>query len=282
MKTNIKDSNCEIKDSKMTETEEKEYAHCQYEDALCDLEKHEHSELLRKRRWRIRIIATVLILTVLGIFVYIFRDTLVSLITDQAYRDAQIANIESYGPMGKVILVIIFILQVIMFVIHYGPIAIVAGSLYGPWWTLLLSTVGSTIGAVIVWFISKKLGKKFIKNLVDIDSLTESYSPTKIKRNLLLLSSAMLFPGAPKAIFSYVAPFSGIKLWQFLLINSICKAPMTLLNASIGYGLVSGHWVFTAVTGGLSLSTSLVGFYFAKKYNKKLKLEDKKEALLNI
>lgn len=242
-------------------------------EAVHEVKSDVETKKLNKRRWKIRILVIVLVLILLGVVFYIFRDTICPFITDSEYRNQELEIIKDYGFAGKLIILGVFVLQVILFVIHYGPIAIITGSLFGPWWTLVLSTLGSSIGVIIVWYMSKKMGKKFIKNFVDVDALTESYSPTKVKRNLFLLSSAMLFPGAPKAIFAYVAPFTGIKIWQFLIINAVCKMPMTLLNASIGYGLVSGHWLFTIITGAVSLVTSLIGFYFARKYNKVVKAE---------
>ena len=242
--------------------------------ALEEIKVEIQTNKMNKRRLFFRIIALSIVIIVLSILIYIFRDTIWSFIYDSQYRNDKLKVVEQYGLFGKVIIFAIFIIQVILFVIHYGPIAIVTGSLYGPWWTLFLSTLGSSVGVLIVWFISKKMGKKFIKNFVDVDELTKSYSPTKVRRNIFLLASAMLFPGAPKAIFAYVAPFTGVKLRDFLIINAVCKAPMTLLNASIGYGLVSGQWIFTAINGGISLITSLIGFYFARKYNKIVKLEN--------
>lgn len=250
-------------------------------EAKTDFNNKLQKERLNNRRWRVRVISITIVVIILAILIFIFRDVIWNFITDADFRTEELESVEQFGPLGKLIVGLVFVVQVLIFVIHYGPIAIVSGSLYGPWWTLLLSTLGSTVGVILVWFFAKKVGKKFIKNFVDVDSMTSSYSPTKVKRNIFALSSAMLFPGAPKAIFAYIAPFTGVKLWQFIIINAVCKAPMTLLNASLGYGLVSGHWLFTAITGGFSLLTSLIGFHFARKYNKILKLEEVSTVLEN-
>ncbi|MDP6294124.1 MAG: TVP38/TMEM64 family protein [Candidatus Woesearchaeota archaeon] len=104
-----------------------------------------------------------LLILLIAAAVYIFRFT--SLADQLSYTSVK-AFVERFGVWSWAIFIIIYAALVTVFV--PGTVMSFAGAiLFGPWLGTLLNVAGATSGAVVGFFISRLLGRKFVQTLIE-------------------------------------------------------------------------------------------------------------------
>ena len=73
------------------------------------------------------------------------------------------AMVQAYGMWGPVVILALYVLRSVCFFIPTTVVAIVAGSLYGPFFGTLLNVLGENIAANIGFGVARLLGRKFVR-----------------------------------------------------------------------------------------------------------------------
>lgn len=176
---------------------------------------------------------------------------------------------ESYGLWGIFILIIIQVLQVIISIIPGGPFQIVAGIIYGTFTGFLISFIGMSIGALIVYFMVKLFKNKFISLFIDKNKL-EEYSFLNDSPKLDLILSILFFiPGAPKDTLIYYAAFIGMDIKKYITITILMRFPAMLFSTLIGNNIGIGNLKFTIFLIIVLALAGILGLWYHNKYIKK-------------
>ena len=190
---------------------------------------------------------------------------------DEEYRNHFISKIESYGGLSFFLVLLCQILQTILAIIPSGPIVMVAGMLFHPAIAVLICLVGQTIGAVIVYYLVKLLGYSFLALFVDPDKIKNSkLLKHKTKTNILMLGY-LLIPALPKDIVAFVAPFTKIKIMEFIAITFFARIPMTIVTVILGSSLINGSYILCIILALLSLTLAIICFIFNNRITNILK-----------
>ncbi|MBR5621332.1 TVP38/TMEM64 family protein [Candidatus Saccharibacteria bacterium] len=188
--------------------------------------------LSRKTRLEITIGTAV----ALAIIAYIIWDVVAGGPLTQLFtnREKLISIVSSLGPLGPVVYMLLQALQGIVAPIPSNIVGIIGGFLFG-WWGVLWTTVGATLGAAVVFWLSRRYGRKLVEKLVKKESL-EKFDFVIGKRASLLLFLIFIIPGLPDDIVCYIAGLTDIPLKKLIVIFALGRLPAVVSNNYIGMG----------------------------------------------
>lgn len=241
----------------------------------------------KKKKYKIIRIVIQIILILLFVALVIFLTIkLYPIVTriqkDEAYRNDIVATLDSYGWWSGLIIIAAQIIQTILTIIPSGPIVMLAGILCHPIVAIILCLIGQTIGGICVYYLVKFLGYRFVALFINPDKIKESKFLKNTKRCEVLMFGYLLIPALPKDIVSFVAPFTKIKIKNFILINLIARIPMTIVTVFMGSSLISGAYTIAIVLGVISLLLAILCFGFNGKIVSFLEKKQNKDIIEEI
>lgn len=189
---------------------------------------------------------------------------------DKDNQDNLINKIRNKGINGWFIFLLIQILQVVISFIPGEPIEVIGGVIYGAFGGLLTCMLGCLIGSMIVYFLSLKIGKSFIKLFLKEKDFNEVKFLKNEKRVEELVFIFYFIPGTPKDIITYLAPYTKIKPLKFFIISTFARIPSIITSTWAGSSISKNNW---GLTIGVFLGTfliALLGLLIRQKiFNKK-------------
>lgn len=216
---------------------------------------------------KISIICLLIITAITLIIIYL--PNIYKLI-DKDNQDNLINKIRNKGINGWFIFLLIQIFQVVISFIPGEPIEVIGGVIYGAFGGLLTCMLGCLIGSMIVYFLSLKIGKSFIKLFVKEKDFNEVKFLKNEKRVEELVFIFYFIPGTPKDIITYLAPYTKIKPLKFFIISIFARIPSIITSTWAGSSISKNNW---GLTIGVFLGTfliALLGLLIRQKiFNKK-------------
>lgn len=148
----------------------------------------------------------------------------------ESFRDF----ILGFGMWSGLIFVLIQIAQVIVPIVP-GAVSCVAGIIiFGPWVGFLYNYIGICIGSILVFLLSKKYGKDFVKGIIGEKSYNKYIGWIERGRKFdTMFALAIFFPVAPDDLLCYIAGLTKMKLEKFVAIILLGK-PMSIALYSLG------------------------------------------------
>lgn len=224
-------------------------------------------ETNKKRLFRI-IFNIIVILIFLGVSIFIiikYFPFFKELSNDSEKMNAFIDNIRSYGHISFFIIIGLQIFQTIFMIIPSGPIVMVAGAVLNPFLAVLAAVIGQSIGGTLIFIFVRQFGMKFATLFVDEKKIKENILFRNEKRTKLVLASYLLIPALPKDIVAFICPFTKIKLWEFILINTIFRIPMTIVTVLISHSFITGDYTLVIILSSILLIIGILSLIFQNK-----------------
>ncbi|HLT31059.1 MAG TPA: VTT domain-containing protein [Myxococcaceae bacterium] len=141
--------------------------------------------------------------------------------------------------------------------------AAVGGMVFGFWWGLILSLVGSLLSSVVVHALARRHGTRAMKRWAGprYDALRTSAR----KHDFVFNFASCINPLAPTDVMLALSASSGARLWPSALGVLVGSIPGTLLTVVYGMAVGRGQGVVMVVSGvGLVLSLVL-GLWVARQ-----------------
>ncbi|MBB6215516.1 putative membrane protein YdjX (TVP38/TMEM64 family) [Anaerosolibacter carboniphilus] len=153
--------------------------------------------------------------------------------------------VHSFGALAPIIYIIMFTI-VPLTLFPDSVLAIAGGMCFGLFWGSIYTMIGALCGGTLSFYISRLIGKNFIKNILkkDLGELSSSIE----EKGFFIILLLRLIPLFPYDIISYSAGLSNIRYRDFLL-------------ATI-FGTIPGIIVFTNV-GDKATDVGSTGFYIS-------------------
>lgn len=180
---------------------------------------------------------------------------------------------ESLGPLPGILLPFIeaFLPFLPLFVFVFGNAAA-----YGLLQGFLYSWIGASTGAILVFFIIRKLGDKRIFKAIRKNKQVKRVTAWLERHGFGPLFLLMCFPFSPSAVINVVSGLSKISKQQFILAVVLGKSVMIFSIAYIGSSIFefAKNPVKTIIVGIGIVLFWLVGKYIEKRLQKKAMLTD--------
>ncbi len=211
-------------------------------------------------------IAVLATLVILGSF--LLGPKLVATVRDpERFREFLGAN----SIKSALIFIGIQMLQIFFAFIPGEFIEVGAGYAFGSIKGLILCLIGSFIATVIIFGLTRLLGRKFTGIMIDSRDLKKLRFLKDKKKVKLLLSLLYFIPGTPKDLITYFAGITSIKWGEFLFISTVLKIPSILTSTLAGAALGEKQYLQSVIIFAVTGLAALIGYYVYYKLSSKKK-----------
>ncbi len=115
-----------------------------------------------------------------------------------------------------------------------GLLSIGGGFFFGLWWGFLIVLVGNVSGAAIAFFISRRLGRRWLKQKLLRNPTMEALEPAVAREGWKIILLSQLHPLFPTSLLNYLYGLTRIRFRTCMLWVAIGQAPGLFLYAYIG------------------------------------------------
>lgn len=174
---------------------------------------------------------------------------------------------------GSLIFIGICILQVVIALIPGEAVEIAAGVIFGSVGGTVICLIGATLGSVIVLFLVRRFGRKFVESLYPrekIDSLPILRDPKKRNATIFLL---FLIPGTPKDLITYIIGLTEVSVPMYVLLTTVARIPSIAMSTIGGDAFSEGKLFEAVIIFAIAAVVSGAGYLayiiIQKRWNKK-------------
>ncbi len=195
-----------------------------------------------------------------------FRDT-IRFFSNKAQVSALVASFGVFAPLAFIGLQI---LQVLIAPIPGELTGFVGGYLFGATLGFIYSTIGLSIGSLLAFLISRRLGLPFVRRFIG-EELMVKFDYLMEHQGAFFSFLFFLIPGLPKDYFCYLLGLSPMHVLTFFIVSSIGRLPGTLLLALQGQAVRSEDYRIFFVILGIALFFILLTVLYREKIEAWLK-----------
>lgn len=179
----------------------------------------------------------------------------------------------SFGWFAPFLFIIVYTLRP-MILFPASILSLSGGLAFGALWGTIFTIIGATAGAILSFFIARKLGGNFVKKQWSGKSATiQKQLEEKGFFYVLLLR---LIPLLNFDMISYLAGISKVKFQSFLFGTLLGIIPGTFAYNFLGASVVDGDWVTILIAILLFLIVMFIPILSSKRLKDKLGISLKK------
>ena len=238
----------------------------------------------RKTKIKIfKIIIMILVIALLiGITIYLF-PVIKNLSTSEGQMEFK-NKVNESGFLGMLTLFGLQVAQIFLFILPGEPLEILAGMCYGGIGGTIFITVSVFIISTAIFFIVRKLGRKFVYDFCSEEKV-KKIENSKLFKNAKKIESIMLIlfiiPGTPKDLLVYIAGLFPIKPFRFIMISTFARLPSVVSSTFAGSNLVAGDWKMSIIIYAMTFLIVGIGIFIINKFDKNKTTSEVIKALKN-
>jgi uncharacterized membrane protein YdjX (TVP38/TMEM64 family) len=137
------------------------------------------------------------------------------------------------------------------------------GALFGFVGGTLLGTIGGTLSGVMLFWLSRSLGRDFIERR--IGARLRQVDDYFRDRGARLVTLYTAFPATPLGIMQLACGLSAMPLAQFTVASLIGVLPRTALLAWFGDALMQRQWLSAGIAVALLVTAFLIGLWMNQR-----------------
>ncbi len=215
------------------------------------------------------ILAIIAIAIIIGLLAYLIpvMKNLSTVEGQETFKN----KVNDSGFIGLLMLFGLQVAQVFLFILPGEPIEILAGMCYGGWGGLLFITISVCIITTGIFFLVRKLGRKFVYDFCDekkvkkIENSKLFKNPKKVEWIMIIL---FMIPGTPKDLLVYIAGLLPIKPLRFILISTFARLPSVVSSTFAGNTLMKGDWQSSLVIYAITFLLVAIVVFIINKFDK--------------
>lgn len=173
------------------------------------------------------------ILLALGVLAWMLQSQIMETFTILSDQEAVSAYIQSYGPLGPLVLFFFHLLQVIIAFIPGHVFVVAGGYVYGLIWGTIFNIVFVVIASQIAFLMAQKAGRPIVNRFVDAATV-DKWTVIAEKKGFLFFTIAFVLPVFPTDAMNFVAGLSGMSGWKFLAASALGRFPSIILLTLVG------------------------------------------------
>lgn len=178
------------------------------------------------------------------------------------YQDQMIALSKDNPLLAPFIIIVLRIIGMVIPPIPGGLVAFALIPVIGWFWAYLYGVIGTTIGAVVAFFIARKFREKAVAHFVPLQQLHKWEATLSHKKKFWAFLLIRISTGPVMDFISYVAGLTKISFKTFLVATLIAEIPSGLVYflGEKSYEQVAGSNNYIGV--GLLLLLGLAYYFF--------------------
>jgi uncharacterized membrane protein YdjX (TVP38/TMEM64 family) len=185
--------------------------------------------------------------------------------------------IESLGPSGPIVFIILKAATIVIAPIVGGPIYFIAGPLFGFWKAFLYSMIGDIVGSAIAFLLARRYGRKVIRLFFSerlLDIMERMLSKIETWKGLLY---ARLLLYTLHDLVSYASGLTKIKFSTFIFVSTLTFIIPVALSIALGLAVVEKN-VVTIIAISV-ITVAIIGILYEISRKKK---KVKENNLINL
>ncbi len=176
--------------------------------------------------------------------------------------------VEAGGVFSCLIFIILQILQTTILQIPAVVVTVAGTLIFGRWTAFFLSYIAVMLGSVIMFWIGRKAGRKFL-NLFVCDEKLEKWVD-RLSHGKYLFALMMLFPLFPDDILCLVAGLTNMSFKFFLCVNLVARGIGIACTVFFGSGAVIPFSGWGLAVWVIVIAFIVLLFYFSVKFQDKI------------
>ncbi len=182
--------------------------------------------------------------------------------------------VNQLGLWGPLAIIGLMVGAIVMSPIPSGPIAMVAGATYGPFWGTLYVVIGAEAGALIAFCIARLLGYEAANRWSHIRPVLTWLGKERSQTGIMLIVFASrLVPFISFDAVSYAAGLTPLAFWRFLVATLAGVIPTAYMIAAFGEAFITadsrGMTVILLLISGITLLPILTKLVWVWQRNRK-------------
>jgi uncharacterized membrane protein YdjX (TVP38/TMEM64 family) len=152
---------------------------------------------------------------IIGVTLLLYALDLLHLFTD---KDRLLILIEEHRTYAVFIFIALQAIQVLVAILPGEVTGFVGGISFGPFWGIIFSTLGLTLGSWIAFNLAHLLGRPLIDIIVRQETI-KRFDYVMKHKGLFLAFFLFLIPGFPKDILCYLLGLGHMRQGEFLIVS---------------------------------------------------------------
>jgi uncharacterized membrane protein YdjX (TVP38/TMEM64 family) len=170
----------------------------------------------------------------------------------------------SFKDYGRLMYILMQMLQVVVAPIPGGAIEFVGGYLFGVKAGFLYSTVGLSLGSLLAFLLARIFGKRVLERSVSPQTM-KKFDYLIGHEGVIVALLLFLIPGFPKDAFCYVLGVTAMPLGVFLLISTIGRVPGTWILTLEGAKACDHHYKMFLILLAVSVFLILIFHFYRER-----------------
>lgn len=134
-------------------------------------------------------------------------------------RQKLLAFIQDHRANASLLFIGLQIVQVVAAPVPGEVTGFVGGIFFGPFWGIVLSTIGLTAGSWLAFNLSRLVGRPLVEMIANPDTI-KRYDYVMKHKGMFLAFLMFLIPGFPKDILCYLLGLGHMRQKDFLLVST--------------------------------------------------------------
>ena len=229
----------------------------------------------RGRSWKRLLGYGVLVLTTC-LLLYYYRDVhLILRKTIHFFSNTERLKefIDSFGWYAPLVFIGLQALQVVAAPVPGEITGFLGGYLFGMGPGLAYSTIGLTLGSLLAFLISRRLGMPFVSRFVGQETL-QKFDHLMRRQGALFSFIIFIIPGTPKDYFCLLLGLSPMNILTFLVVSTFGRFPSTLFLTMQGQAVRSEDYRVFFLALGAALIIIVLAVIYRGQINRWIKAKN--------
>ena len=179
--------------------------------------------------------------------------------------DAMRTYIARFAPFSHLFYFLIQLLGVVVAPIPSNVTALAGALLFGTWPAFLLTWGAVVAGSVLVFWLARVLGQRFVDRLVN-QKVSDKYLDLIRRKRDVFLFLAFLFPFFPDDLLCILAGLTDIRPLRFLVLVTLTRPWGLLVACALGGSAIEIPWWGMALIGLAGLPVFAVALKYGDRW----------------
>lgn len=221
-----------------------------------------------KPETRKKLLALTAVAAAVAALVWLYFEYLLPLYESLGGADALREWLVSHTWTGRLVFLLITVVQIVIAFIPGEPLEMMAGFAFGAFEGTLLCVAGIALGSALVYALVKTLGMRIIRVFFDPAKIRGLPFWQNTQRLELIAFLLFLIPGTPKDMMTYAIGLTPMKLHRWLLITSTARLPSVLMSTLCADAVAEGDYRLAVIMLALSALMALAGVLLYRRSQK--------------